>query len=65
MSWHATSNIFKIKNKLLTTSVFSIQNLTTKTILTSDQNVENQFDTVKRLETNLKQKSKVEDQNDI
>jgi hypothetical protein len=35
------------------------------TILTPDRKVEDQFDTVERLGTNLKQKSKVEDQNDI
>ena len=59
------SNIFKIKYKLLATSAFSIQHLTAMTILTQDQKVEDQFDTLKRLGTNLTQRLKVEDQNSI
>ena len=46
-------------------SAFSIQHLTVKTILTQDWKVEDQFDTVEKLRTNLIQKPKVEDQNDI
>ena len=65
MSWHAKSNIFKIKNKLLATSAFSIQDLTAKTILTKGWKIEDQFDTVEKLETNLTQRPKVKGQNGI
>jgi hypothetical protein len=34
LSWHATSDIFKIKNKPLAMLAFSIQHLTVMTILT-------------------------------
>jgi hypothetical protein len=34
LSWHTTLDIFKIKNKPLATSVFSIKHLTARTILT-------------------------------
>ena len=47
------------------TSIFFIQHLTARTILTQDQNVEDQFDTVERLGSNLTQSPKVEDQNNI
>ena len=56
---------FKIKNKPLITSAFSIQHLMVRTILTQGWKVEDQFNTIKKLETNLTQMSKVEDQNDI
>ena len=46
-------------------SAFSIQHLTANTILIQGWKVEDQFDTVERLETNLTQKPKVEDQNGI
>ena len=46
-------------------SAFSIQHLTTMTILTQGCKVEDQFDTVERLWINLTQSSKVEDQNGI
>ena len=59
------SYIFKIKNKLLTISVFSIQHLTVRIILTQDLKVEDQFNIFERLETNLTQMPKVEDQNGI
>ena len=65
MSWHATSDIFKIKNKSLATSAYFIQHVTVKTILTQGWKVEDQFDTVERLKTNLTQRLKVEDQNNI
>ncbi len=44
-------------------SVFFIQHLMTMTILTQDWKVEDQFDTIERLQTNLTQRPKVEDQN--
>ncbi len=59
------SDIFKIKNKQLATSALSIQHLTAMTILTQDWKVEDQFDTVESLGTNLTQRLKVEDQNSI
>ena len=46
-------------------SVFFIQHLTVRTILTQGWKVDDQFDTVKTLETNLTQKPKVKDQNGI
>ena len=55
------SDIFKIKKQLLTTSAFSIQYLMAKTILTQGWKVEDQFDTVEKLGTNLTQRPKVED----
>ena len=61
----ATSNSFKIKNKPLAMLVFSIQHLTTRIILTQYWKIEDQFDTLKMLGTNLTQKPKVEDQNGI
>ena len=57
--------IFLIKKKMLATSAFSIQHLTARTILTQGWKVEDQFDTVERLETNLTRRPKVEDQNGI
>ena len=65
MIWHAMSDIFKVKNKPLVMSAFSIQYLTIMIILTHDGKVEDQFDTVERLGTNLTQRPKVEDQNGI
>ena len=65
MSWHATSDIFKIKNKPLVTSAYFIQHVTVKTILTQGWKVEDQFDTVERLRTNLTQMLIVEDQKGI
>ena len=65
MSWHAMSDIFKITNKPLAMSAFSIQHLTANTILTQGWKVEDQFDTVKKLGTNLTQRPKVKDQNGI
>ena len=46
-------------------SVLSIQHLTAKTILTQGWKVEDQFDTIERLKTNLTQKPKIDDQNGI
>ena len=57
--------IFLIKKKMLATSAFSIQHLTTMTILTQGWKVEDQFDIVERLGTNLTRRPKVEDQNGI
>ena len=52
---------FLILKKIpLATLAFSIQHLTAKTILTQVWKVEDQFDTVERLGTNLTQKPKVE-----
>ena len=65
LSCHVASNIFKIKNKPLITSVFFIQYLTARTILIQGWKVEDQFNTVEKLRTNLTQKLKVEDQNNI
>ena len=65
MSWYATSDIFKIKNKPLVTSVFSIQQLTVRTNLTQARKIEDQFNTVEKLETTLIQKLKIKDQNNI
>ena len=59
------SDIFKIKNKQLVTSVLSIQHLTARTILTQGWKVEDRFDTVESLGINLIQRLKVEDQNNI
>ena len=59
------SDIFKIKNKPLVMSAFFIRHLMAKTILTQGWKVEDQFNTVKMLETNMTQKPKVEDQNSI
>ena len=53
LSWHIMSDIFKIKNKTLATLAFFIQHLTKMTILTQGWKVEDQFDTVERLGTNL------------
>ena len=58
-------DIFKIKNKPLVTSVFFIQHLTVRTILTQGWKVENQFNTDERLGTNMTQRSNIEDQNGI
>ena len=58
-------NFLILKKKLLVTSVFSIQYLTVRIILTQGLKVEDQFDTIERLETNLTQGPKVEDQNGI
>ncbi len=44
---------------------FSTQHLTAMAISTQSGKVENKFDTVERLETNLTQRPKVEDQYDI
>ena len=65
MSWHATSDIFKIKNKFLIISTFFIRHLTEMTILTHGLKIEDKFDIIERLWTNLRQMPKVEDQNDI
>ena len=56
---------FKIKNKQLATLAFSIQHLMVKAILTQGRKVEDQFDTIERLGTNLIQSPKVKDQNSI
>ena len=61
----ATSDSFKIKNKPLVISVFSIQYLTAKTILTQYWKIEDQFDILEMLGNNLTEKPKVEDQNGI
>ena len=58
-------NFLILKKKLLATSVFSIQHLTVRIILTQGLKVEDQFDTIERLRTNLTQGTKVEDQNGI
>jgi hypothetical protein len=63
LSWHNTSEFFNIKKNLLAMSVFFIYHLTTRTILTQGSKVEDQFDTIERLGTNLTQRPKVEDQN--
>ena len=55
----------KKKNQPLATSAFSIQHLTARTILTQGWKVEDQFDTIERLGTNLTQRPKVEDQSGI
>ena len=55
----------KKKNQPLATSAFSIQHLTARTILTQGWKVEDQFDTIERLGTNLTQRPKVEDQSSI
>ena len=63
LNWHffillkfeLACHVFKIKNKPLVTSVFSIQHLMTMTILIQSWKVEDQFDTVERLWTNLTQ----------
>ena len=44
---------------------FSIQHLTAMTILTQGWKVEDQFNTIEKLGTNLTQKPKIEDQNNI
>ena len=59
------SDIFKVKNKPLAMSAFSIQYLRVRIILTHGWKVEDPFDTVKRLGTNLTQRPKIEDQNGI
>jgi hypothetical protein len=58
-------NFLILKKKIVSHINFSIQHLTAITILTQGLKVEDQFDTVERLGTNLTQDPKVEDQNGI
>jgi hypothetical protein len=60
LACHVTT--FLILKKLLATLAFSIQYLTAKTILTQGWKVKDQFDTIERLETNLTQEPKIENQ---
>ncbi len=50
------------KKKMLATLGFSIQHITARIILTQSWKVEDQFDIVEKLETNLTQSPEVEDQ---